>query len=54
MVQVVAVSLLEARNVSKYFGGLGAVDGVNLEIEGGDIHAFRQSHCPRKRRCDAG
>ena len=40
MVQVVAVSLLEARNVSKYFGGLGAVDGVNLEIEGGDIHAI--------------
>ena len=40
MVQVVAVSLLEARNVSRYFGGLGAVDGVNLEIEGGKIHAI--------------
>ena len=33
------MSLLEARNVSKYFGGLGAVDGIDLDIGRGGIHA---------------
>ena len=34
------MKLLEARNVSKYFGGLAAVDGVDFTLEGGGIHAI--------------
>jgi branched-chain amino acid transport system ATP-binding protein len=34
------MSLISARGVSKYFGGLGAVDGVDLDIEPGEIHAI--------------
>lgn len=34
------VNLLEARNVTKYFGGLAAVDGVDFTLEGGGIHAI--------------
>ena len=32
--------ILTVRNVSKRFGGLQALDDVNLEIEAGTVHAI--------------
>jgi branched-chain amino acid transport system ATP-binding protein len=40
MVWVVAMTLLSARRLSKYFGGLRAVDEVNFELETGEIRAI--------------
>ncbi len=34
------MSLLQARGVSKFFGGLCALDGVSLAVERGEIHAL--------------
>ena len=34
------VPLLEANGVSKNFGGLSALDGVNLSLESGKLHAI--------------
>ena len=31
--------ILEARNLSKHFGGLHAVDGVNLQVQAGAFHS---------------
>jgi branched-chain amino acid transport system ATP-binding protein len=35
-----AVSLLEARGLTRHFGGLKAVDGVDFTLEEGEIHAL--------------
>lgn len=32
--------ILETKDLSRHFGGLRAVDGVNLKIEGGDFHSI--------------
>ena len=32
--------ILETRNVSKYFGGLKAVDGVSLQVQAGSLHSI--------------
>ncbi len=32
--------ILEARDLAKYFGGLHAVDGVDLQIEAGSLHSI--------------
>lgn len=32
--------LLETRDLSRYFGGLKAVDGVNLKVQRGDFHSI--------------
>jgi branched-chain amino acid transport system ATP-binding protein len=37
---VAAVTLLEARGLTRYFGGLKAVDGVDLDLVSGEIHAL--------------
>ncbi|MEQ9362061.1 MAG: ATP-binding cassette domain-containing protein, partial [Rhodospirillales bacterium] len=34
------MSTLSVRNVNKRFGGLKALDDVNLEIEAGTVHAI--------------
>lgn len=40
MVWVVAMTLLSAHRLSKYFGGLRAVDEVNFELETGEVRAI--------------
>lgn len=35
-----AVTLLEARGLTRHFGGLKAVDGVDFDLEEGEIHAL--------------
>ena len=35
-----AVTLLEARGLTRYFGGLKAVDGVDFDLAQGEIHAL--------------
>lgn len=35
-----AVALLEARGLTRHFGGLRAVDGVDFDLEKGEIHAL--------------
>jgi branched-chain amino acid transport system ATP-binding protein len=40
MVRVAAVSLLEARNLSRHYGGLAAVNNVSLAIEEGEVRAI--------------
>lgn len=37
---MVAVTLLEARGLTRHFGGLKAVDGVDFALEEGEIHAL--------------
>lgn len=37
---MVAVSLLEARNLTRHFGGLKAVDDVDFDLAKGEIHAL--------------
>ncbi len=32
--------ILETRDIAKYFGGLKAVDGVNLRVQEGALHAI--------------
>ena len=34
------MTLLEARNVSKYFGGLLALDEVSLSVQSGEIYGL--------------
>src|SRR5215211_4978663 len=33
-------TILEARDLSRYFGGLRAVDGVNLQVQAGSLHSI--------------
>ena len=42
------MALLEARGISKHFGGLAAVSGLDLDIEKGKEHwAFRPVVAPK-------
>src|SRR6478752_2783778 len=38
--RMVATTLLEARGLRRSFGGLRAVDGVDLDLADGEIHAL--------------
>ena len=40
MSRVSRETLLVAENVTRYFGGLAAVDGVSIELHRGELHAI--------------
>ncbi len=45
------MAILELKDVTKKFGGLTAVDGVNLKIEENQISALIGPTAPERRRC---